>query len=251
MINVLLPLGGMSTFFESSEYAYPIPLIEIYGIPMVELAIKNCQSLGTSLQFIFVVKNDDCQRYHLDETLKLLTDNQCHVVKLSNETKGAACSALLAISYINNDTPLIILNSDQLIDEDFSSVIRFFRNENASAGMICFESVHPRWSYVRLNDQGDVMETAEKRPISKHAIAGFYYFRQGKCFIEAAMQSIKKNRSFNGMYYIAPVFNELVLESQKIVMYKIENSKYHTFYSPQKIQEYEQGMKEGARVQKL
>ena len=50
---------------------------------------------------------------------------------------------------------------------------------------------------------------------------------------------IKKDANVNGLYYISPVLNEMVLENKVIDIFKIENEKYHTFYTPQKIKEYE------------
>jgi len=41
------------------------------------------------------------------------------------------------------------------------------------------------------------------------------------------------------LYYISPTFNEMVLQNKKLAISKIDNAKYHTFYTPQKIQEYE------------
>ena len=41
---------------------------------------------------------------------------------------------------------------------------------SCDAGVITFESVHPRWSYVRLDSENRVTETAEKRPISNSRI---------------------------------------------------------------------------------
>ncbi len=46
--------------------------------------------------------------------------------------------------------------------------------------MVTFESLHPRWSFVRRGGNGLVSEAAEKRVISRDAIAGFYYYRTGK-----------------------------------------------------------------------
>ena len=51
-------------------------------------------------------------------------------------------------------------------------------------GVIVFDSVHPRWSFVRVDKAGFVIETAEKRPISRLATAGFYYFRRGADFVD-------------------------------------------------------------------
>lgn len=239
MLNILIPLAGKSIFFDSYEYPFPKPLIEIGGKLMIELVIENLNQINRDKQFIFIVNENDCYKYHLDNILRLLTDNNCVIIKLKNETKGAACSCLMAIDYINNENPLVISNGDQVIDEDLNSIILGFEKSFADAATICFESVHPKWSYVREDGEGNVVETAEKRPISKNAIAGFYYFKKGQFFVQAAMQSIMKDAHVNGQYYIAPTFNELILQNKIVAFRKIDKERYHSFYSPQKIKEYE------------
>lgn len=237
MINILIPLAGKNQFFPEAEYPFPKPLIEFNGKTMIEHILDNFSSIQKEKQFIFIVNSEDCKKYHLDNVLNILTNHTCKIIKLENETKGAACSAMMAVEYIDNDTPLILSNADQLFDMCLDEVIKSFGNSDA--GVITFESIHPRWSYVRLNEKNEVTETAEKRPISKNAIAGFYYFKKGSDFISSASKMIKKDASVNGLYYIAPSLNEMVLENKKIDIFKIDNSKYHTFYTPQKIKEYE------------
>jgi dTDP-glucose pyrophosphorylase len=237
MINVLIPMAGKSLYFSENEYLFPKPLIEIGQWTMIEHVIQNLSLVGEDIQFIFVISSADCRKFHLDSTLNIITDHKCRIVRLDNETKGAACSALMAIKNIGNDCPLIIANSDQLFDDSPQDLIAILKG--ADAGVVSFESVHPRWSYVRLDEQGFVVETAEKRPISREAIAGLYYFRRGKDFVEAAMRSIQKNSSVNGNFYIAPTLNELILQGKKIRVAKVDAQRYHTFYTPQKIKEYE------------
>ncbi|MBU1667007.1 glycosyltransferase family 2 protein [bacterium] len=240
MINILIPLAGKNQFFSENEYPFPKPLIEFNGKTMIEHIIDNFSSIQKEKQFIFIVNSEDCKKYHLDNVLNILTNHTCKIIKLDNETKGAACSAMMAVEYIDNDTPLIISNADQLFDICLDEVISNF--DNSDAGVITFESIHPRWSYVRLDNNNRVTETAEKRPISKSAIAGFYYFKNGKDFISSSSKMIKKDASVNGLYYVSPVLNEMVLENKTIDIFKIENEKYHTFYTPQKIKEYERLM---------
>jgi dTDP-glucose pyrophosphorylase len=144
----------------------------------------------------------------------------------------------MAIDHIDNDNELIIANGDQIIDADFDSLINNFRSRNVDGGVVCFESIHPKWSYVNL-ENGKIIETAEKKPISKNAIAGFYYFRKGSDYIKAAMTSIKNDANVSGLYFIAPIYNYLVLENKNLEVIKIRNDQYHSFYSPQKIAEYE------------
>ena len=238
MINILIPLGGKSSFFDSHEFPYPKPLIEIHNKTMIQLVIENFSGL-TGKKFIFVVNKADCDTHHLDDILSLLTDNQCEIVKLSGETKGAACSALMAIEHIDSQMQLIITNGDQVIDIDVPQVVQDFKGRLLDAGVITFESVHPKWSYIRADERGHITESAEKRPLSKNAIAGFYYFKHGSDFVKAATQSIAKDANVNGMYYIAPTLNEIVLANKVLGYHKIPAEKYHSFYSPQKIKEYE------------
>lgn len=237
MINILIPLAGKNQFFPEAEYPFPKPLIEFNGKTMIEHIIENFATIQKEKQFIFIVNSEDCKKYHLDNVLNLLTNYTCKIIKLDNETKGAACSAMMAVEYIENNNPLIISNADQLFDINLQDVISTFKDSDA--GVITFESIHPRWSYVRLSKENIVTETAEKRPISKNAITGFYYFKTGKDFMSSSSKMIKKDASINGLYYVSPSLNEMVLENKLITTYSIENSKYHTFYTPQKIKEYE------------
>lgn len=238
MLNILVPMAGRSEFYDSKTYVFPKPLFEINGIPMVELVVKNLDTIGSEKQFHFILSAEDCDRFHLDHTLRLLTDGRCNMLKLERETRGAACSCLMAIEFIDNDAPLIISNADQVVEHDLDEVLHYFVENDYDAGVICFESVHPRWSYVLLNAEQQVIETAEKRPISKNAVAGFYYFRRGADFVAAAMRSIEKDANVNGLYYIAPALNEMILDRKKLGIYKIDSSCYHSFYSPQKVKEY-------------
>ena len=237
MINILIPLAGEKQFFSENEYPFPKPLIEFNGKTMIEHILDNFSSIQKEKQFIFIVNSDDCKKYHLDNVLNILTDSQCKIIKLDSETKGAACSAMIAVEHIDNNVPLIISNADQLFDICLDDVLSTF--DDGDAGVITFESVHPRWSYVRLNSENKVTEATEKRPISKSAIAGFYYFKKGSDFISSSSKMIKKDASVNGLYYVAPSLNEMVLENKIINIFKVENDKYHTFYTPQKIKEYE------------
>jgi dTDP-glucose pyrophosphorylase len=237
MINVLIPMAGKSQFFSESEFPFPKPLIEIGPKTMIELVIDNLSTADTEVQFVFVISGADCRKFHLDSTLNIVTDHRCKIVLLDSETRGAACSALMAIRHIAHETPLVIANADQLFDDPLDGLLKPLKD--ADAGVLTFESVHPRWSYVRLDEQGRVVETAEKRPISRRAIAGLYYFRDGRDFVTSAMRMIQKDASVNGSFYIAPALNEMILRGQTIRAEHVDPQRYHTFYTPQKIKEYE------------
>lgn len=236
MINVLLPAMGKSAFFKDSYF--PKPLTEISGKTMLEMVVDDYANLEPK-NYIFVFHDDDCKKFHLDGSVKILTPAS-KVIKLHNQTAGALCTCLMAVDSINDDLPLIIANSDQIIDVDYREVINHFEKCGAEAGVITFPSIHPRWSYARIAGD-EVVEVAEKRPLSKHAIAGFYYYKHGRDFVEAAKKALLKQNNLDGKYYISATINELILLGKKVSHYEVEKEQYKSFYSPVKIKEYEEG----------
>lgn len=234
MINVLIPSMGGNLFFENSYF--PKSLIEISGRTMLEIVMDNFNSLKER-QMIYVFSQDECNQFHIDSSVKILDEN-AKVLALKQQTAGALCTALIALEFIDNEQPLLIVNSDQVIDVDYKEVCDYFNENNADAGVITFPSIHPRWSYIDLEKE-EVIEVAEKRPLSQHAIAGFYYFRRGKDFVEAAKKAVLKQNCVDGKYYISASLNELILMGKSVQCYSITNEQYHSFYSPEKIREYE------------
>jgi dTDP-glucose pyrophosphorylase len=237
-MRVLVPMAGPNELFKESGYAYPKNLIEIQGRPLIEHVYQNLNSI-TAEKFIFIINKEEMTRFHLDNVLKLLNPT-CSVIAAESNTKGAACSALLAIEEINDDEPLLIANGDQIIFEDLQKIIAKFRNEGLDGGIVTFNSVHPRWSYIRVDENGLVIEAAEKRPISKLATAGLYYFKKGKDFIQAVMNMIRKDAHVNGNFYICPVYNELILRQFKIGHLEIPRQNYFSLTDPQSVQVYEE-----------
>jgi dTDP-glucose pyrophosphorylase len=242
-MNLVIPIASSSQFFSLEEYGYPKPLIEIMGTPMIEHVIKNITQGNHFKKIIFIVKQDDCNRFHLDSTLNLLSPIKPEIIKLRADTQGALCSVLLAVEHINQDEPLLISNADQIFDQGIADHLQRFTASDLDAACLTFSSVHPRWSYVKTNENGLVIETAEKRPISKHSIAGVYWYKKGSDFIQSSMASIKHGSSVEGKYFISPVFNEYVLLGKKVGHHIVPNEQYHTFYSPQKIEEYESSLR--------
>jgi len=249
MLNVLVPIANESNFFPETEYLYPKTLAEINGQMMIKIVIDSLQKIPGEKKFIFIIRKTDEEHFHFGNILRLLAQSDCEVVQVEGKTQGAACSCLMAIDFINDSNPLVITNCDQLIDVDLGKILSSFQAEKLDAGTICFESVHPKWSYVKQDENGLVCEAAEKRPISNNAIAGFYYFHQGCDFVSSSMKMIEKNVNLDGYYYIAPVFNEMILASKRIGVEHIPSSKYHSFYSPQKIKEYETILTESRKIE--
>ena len=242
-MNLLVLMAGPSDKFHEAGHAFPKNLVEIANRPVIEHVFENLQPLlGDSDRMIAVLRRDEIVRYHTDRVAQLLRPGVA-VCEVPSATAGAACSALLAVDHIDNDEPLIVTNGDQLIMADLGAAVADFRRRKLDGGAVVFEGVHPRWSFVRSNAEGLVVEAAEKRPISNRATAGFYYFARGRDFVRAAEQMILKDAHVDGAFYVCPTYNELLLAGARIGTHLIPRASYISLATPQAAAAYSEQVK--------
>lgn len=241
-MNILI-LGAGVAPIESSDGGYPLLLAEIDGTPLIERVIDAVKMLHNG-KIIVALRKSDMTRFHLGNVVNILHPD-AHVISVNDGVKGAACTALLASPFLDTDSELLILNANQLVEVDLASVVQSFRNRQLDAGLITFTSVHPRYSYVRVDANGEVTEAAEKRPISKFASAGVYWFADGGRFMSAVKAMIRKDANLDGSFYVTPALNELILDQARIGVHSIENSKYRPIKSERQLHHVETQFEHG------
>ena len=99
--------------------------------------------------------------------------------------------------------------------------LSFLRSKNADGGIVTFISTHPRWSFVKVDNDGLITQVAEKKPISNIATVGIYYYKKGKFFVEATEQMIQRNVRVNNEFYVAPAYNEMIQNRKKICIFNV------------------------------
>jgi len=218
-LNILIPMAGAGSRFEQAGYTFPKPLIEVKGKPMIQVVVEN---LNIDANYIFIVQKSHREKYNLDSLLNLITPN-CKIIEVNSITEGAACTALLAKEFINNDNPLFFANSDQFVEWDSNEFMYKMQETNADGGIVTFTSTHPKWSFVKIDNNGLVTEVAEKKPISDIATVGYYFWKHGKDFVKYAESMINKNIRFNNEFYVCPVFNQAIEDNKKIRTHNISN----------------------------
>lgn len=231
-LNILIPLAGSGKRFKEAGFTFPKPLIEINGKPMIQNVIEN---LNIVANWIFIVQKEHYNKYNLKNLLKNLQRN-CKIVISDSLTQGAACTSLLAKNLINNKKPLLIANSDQIIEWNSDEFMYFFKNSQSDGGILTFESTHPKWSYVKLNRSNIVIEVAEKNPISNNATCGIYFWKKGSDYVKYAEQMINKNIKINNEFYICPVYNEAIKDKKIFITKKV--FKMHGIGTPEDLQNF-------------
>jgi dTDP-glucose pyrophosphorylase len=217
-MNVLIPMAGAGSRFEQAGYTFPKPLIDVNGKPMIQRVVDN---LNIDARHIFIVQKSHYEKYALKHMLNLIAPN-CEIVQVEGMTEGAACTTLLAKEFIDNNEPLVLANSDQYVEWDSNQFMYSAMADDIDGSILTFEATHPKWSYARLNDDGFVTEVAEKKPISKHATVGVYFWRRGSDYVRSAESMIQKNIRVNNEFYVCPVYNEALLDGARVKTFHID-----------------------------
>lgn len=239
-MNILIPAAGATPFFPPEEFPFPKPLTEIADRPMIAWAIDNLETLEGENKVIFIALRDEAIKYSYEHVLKLLTNDRSSVVKLAARTAGALCTCLMAIDEIDPERPLLIANYDQVIDGELHDLISRFKAKGADAGVLTFNATHPRWSYVKTVGD-EVVAAAEKKVISRQAIAGLYWFARGADFLDAAMKSLRAEDNFDGQYFITSALNQMILSNRKVVaLHMRPTSRMHSLFLPARVHAFEQ-----------
>lgn len=239
MNTYILVLAAAPSGLDSNDCTYPLCLAELAGISVLESIVANTRGIPNA-RYVFAFLQRDVERFHLNNVAKLLAPGAI-VISIPEDTKGSACTALLAASQLDPDSELLIISANELVDTDQSEVVDSFRRRQLDAGTIIFRSVHPRYSYVRLNDDGLVVEATQQNPISQTATAGIFWFAKCSSFVEGAKNLLRKDANVAGKFFVALTFNELILNGAKIGVHEISNEKYHPLKTQLQVNKFEQG----------
>lgn len=230
-IEILIPMAGKGQRFVDAGFMRPKPFISVMGRPMIEWVVENVRPQKLPYAFTFLV-NEDHLRQEAHKALLQRIAPGCRIVPVPSTTQGAACTALLASDTVAAERPLLVVNSDQWVDFCVDDFLAKSLESRCDGNILTFPASDEKWSYARTDLEGNVIEVAEKRPISPHATVGIYYFRQAKVFAQAAQDLIRRDDRTNGEFYLCPVYNQLIAAGGKVRIEDLPENAMHGLGTP-------------------
>ncbi len=209
-MNVVIPMAGAGKRFLDNGIETPKPLVDVFGKTMIERVID---SIEFECNLIFIVRKEHYDEFNLNSFLNKIAPG-CTIVIANELTQGAACTVLLAKDYIDNDSPLLICDSDSLVYFEK----KLLNNYLIDGAILTFKDTKPCWSYV--DSPGNlqrIKSVEEKNPISNYASSGRYFWKHGKDFVYYAEKMVSENIRSNGEFYVSPVYN-LAIAQNKFIM---------------------------------
>lgn len=225
-------MAGKGQRFIDAGYTVPKPMIDVNRQPMIAKAVD---SFGIDGAYTYIGQDSVLLDQSVISELQAVSRQDFSCIYLDGTTEGAASTVLEAISAINNDTPLIIVNSDQFIVWNKESFLQLL-NGSADGVIALFNASDPKWSYAELDEFGNVVRVAEKEVISNNASVGIYGWKKGSDFVKYAQQMIDKNIRVNNEFYICPVYNEAIQDGKVIASMFVEEM--HGLGTPEDLEAY-------------
>lgn len=199
MTIMIMPMAGKG-LRTASMYSGPKPLIPINDYPMFYWAAKNIIA-DTK---IFIVRKEHILEYGIDKQVKDIFPDAIILVQ-DGHLSGQLMSILVAEKYIDTEEDIVFVDCDMFSSFNFKD---FYLSDYTSS-ILTFENNVDRYSYI-LKNNNVVTKIIEKKVISSEAVAGIFYWKNGKTFLKYARKSIKNKNIINGEYYISSVYSEAI-----------------------------------------
>lgn len=237
MINIVIPMAGAGSRFAQAGYKKPKPFIDVDGKPMIVRVLENLAY--PDARYILIARKE-----HMVAEAELVRQIEREFnaifIPIKKLTEGTACTVLYARQYINNDDPLLIANSDQIVDIRIADFFDDCRQRHLDGSILTFIDEHrdPKWSFAKLNEKQLVTEVQEKKAISEYATVGIYLYSKGSDFVDAAIDMFIERDRVNNEYYTCPTYNYAITGGKKIGIYNIDLAAMHGIGTPEDLQAY-------------
>jgi len=233
-----MPMAGEGSRFRNAGWTTPKPLIELNGKPLFVRAIESVKVDGAPMKYSLIVRQEHIDEYDIDKgILEILPDAMIYSVEKT--TRGAVETCLIAETGIADDDAVVVMDCDlEFRSEAYKRIIEeALKNENATGGaLVSFDSDEPKYSYAELDENGNVVRTAEKEVISNHALCGAYFFASGKEFKEVTHKLLNEPVMLKPEFYVSLLYNYLLAKGDTVKLATMED--YRSYGTPEELKRY-------------
>ncbi|MCR2040143.1 glycosyltransferase family 2 protein [Campylobacter helveticus] len=235
-MNIVIPMAGLGSRFAKAGFKKSKPFIDVLGKPMIVRVLENLAY--ENAKYILIARKEQLES-EKEAVERIKKEFNVELICIDSLSEGTACTVLYARKLIDNDTPLLIANSDQVVDFTLSDFAKDCFERKLDGSILTFIDLKkdPKWSFARL-EKDLVVEVKEKEAISDIATVGIYLFTRGSEFVDSAIDMICRNDRVNNEFYTCPVYNYAIKNGLKIGIYNIDFAHMHGLGTPEDLEAY-------------
>lgn len=238
-MNVIIPLGGMGERFLNEGYNKPKPLIQILGKTMIQHVIDSL--ILDKDDKIIIIYNKWLNKYGFEDVISRNYTNVI-LINLSIQTEGAVQTILYGLEYIKKTNQTLLNNKTVIIDGDTVyniDILSYLRNQEFSS-VVCFEDVmvEPIYSYIKIDENLNILDIKEKSKISNYANTGCYFFEDNNVLIEYCDNIIKENVREKNEFYTSCVIKKMLNDQLTFKAIIINVCDFDCIGTPNQLKQY-------------
>ena len=147
--------------------------------------------------------------------------NELDFIVIDKLTDGAARTVDIASQILDSNEPLIVANSDQFVAADLSPFRKLVESQDVDGVVLTMKASSNKWSYVSIDDLGNISKVVEKTEISPEATVGIYGWSKLSLFQESFKEMVSNEDKTNNEYYLAPTYNYLIREGKVVKPFNV------------------------------
>ena len=218
-MNFIFPAAGLGIRFKNIGIKTPKPLILVHNIPLLIWAISNFNIKISDKVWIISQNSHGIEEYIKNNFKKLY--QICNFINIDKTTSGPASTVEICMKYINDVEPVLIANTDQFIFKNLDEYVNLIEHSSSSGLIMTMQASGNKWSYLGRNKSGEIDLIVEKKQISSEATVGIYGFKKSSLFKNAYKKMTYLEDTVNGEYYVAPIYNQLIGDGNKVSSYDV------------------------------
>lgn len=236
-LHIIMPMAGEGSRFVKNGYTTPKPLIEVNDKPLFKHAIDSINIEGINIKYSFIVRQEHIDNYNIDTQIKEYIPT-ANIFAVEKTTRGAVETCLIAESVIDDNDAIIVMDCDlRFTSKQFNDIIVTSLKQNYIGGaVVSFNSNLSKYSYAEIDDNGNVIRTAEKEVISNHALCGAYFFGTGKLFKTTAHKLLLESDFNKPEYYISLLYNYILKMGKTVQLASLDS--YYSYGTPEELKQY-------------
>lgn len=232
-MTVIITMAGLGARFRKAGYNCPKYMIEAKGKSLFEWSMDSLMGYNKHVsKYVFVVREEDRASAFIKEQCAKYGIINVDIVELNNMTDGQATTCLLAIPYCNLSDAIMVYNIDTYVEPYELK----YEDISGDGYVPCFHAVGDHWSFVKLDENGEVVEVREKDRISDNCTLGAYYFSSAKLYKDLYEEFyVDGSRMEKNEKYIAPLYNFMIEKNMPVTISVVDASKVHVLGTPEEL----------------
>ncbi len=217
-INYVVCAAGEGSRFQDYS-TRPKPTLVLKERSLLEWALDSLPITIEDRVIVLTQKKHFLKKYFLDKFVIRYPFFNIVFHEIDVLTRGQLETALLAKEFCKLDSGLVVYNCDSYFQH--ADFLHLTKDPTIKGIVPCSVEEGESWSFCKTNQNGELVEIAEKRKISNLASIGLYYFSNSKIFFDRVEEYIL-NFKTGGEIFVAPFYDFYLNKGEKVLAPVVE-----------------------------